>query len=268
MPRHLQVLFHVAAVAPAFLRDTKHQLTQLLPSVGTGADVDVAVAGFVLAKPECRRMALDAAREAGLYEQLPSEVAVQALRGAAALAPLWVAVHDADRENAAAAAALWAAAGAPPTASRTFLDALLPYSEAAAAEVRAAAARAVSDAAGTDGDLVSHACDHARRAAPGASAARSCGAAAVLSEVAAALPSASAVAGIMQHVLETGLTDRNDSVRSAFLDAGTAVVAAHGASQLRHLMPLIEQYLENRNSLEESLYDLVRGPLAPHATLR
>lgn len=253
----MQVLFHLTEVAPAFSRVTTQLLTQLLPHVDTAADVAVAVSGFVLPIEQGRAAALSAAQESSLYSSPPSDRIQYHLLQPTALAPLWVAMHDTSKENVAHAAMLWDTCSGVDIQSTMFLDAVLVYTEADSSDVRAAAARATSHAAATEASLVTHVCTHAMGACGGVSVARRHGAAAVITEVAAALSSPEEISKVMQFTLETGLIDRDDGVRGAYVDAGSAVVSAHGASQLQKLMPLIEEYLQNKNGLEEDLYDQV-----------
>ena len=256
----MQVLFHLTEVAPAFSRSTKRLLTELLPHVATAADVAVAVSGFVLPLAQARAAALAAAADACLYSSPPSTAVEAELRQPSALAPLWVAMHDSVKENVALAAALWDTCGEVSSHSVEFLDAVFVYTEAQAGEVRGAAARAASHAASSDAALVAHVCAHAMGASETMATSRRHGAAAVVSEVASALSDPDEIARVMQFILETGLIDRDNGVRSAYVDAGAAVVSGHGASQLQKLMPLIEEYLENKNGLAEDLYDQARAP--------
>lgn len=253
----MQVLFHLTEVAPAFSRATKQLLTELLPHVATAADVAVAVSGFVLPLAQGRSAALSAAADSSLYSEPPYQDIKEELRHPSALAPLWVAMHDSSKENVALAANLWGNCTEVNTESVEFLDSVFVYTESDASEVRAAAARAASHSAASEAALVTHVCLHAMGACGNVSVARRHGAAALIAEVASALSDPDEIARVMQFILETGLIDRNDGVRSAYVDAGSAVVSAHGASQLQKLMPLIEEYLENKNGLEEDLYDQV-----------
>lgn len=270
----MQVLFHLTEVAPAFSRATKQLLTELLPHVATAADVSVAVSGFVLPLMQGRSAALSAAVDSCLYSKPPSDAIKKHLRQPSELAPLWVAMHDSSKENIALAASLLDTCSEVNSQSIPFLDAVFVYTEAEASEVRGAAARATSHAASSKAALVSHVCAHAMGASGNVSVARRHGAALVVSEVASALSDPDEIASVMQFILETGLIDRNDRVRSAYVDAGAAVVSAHGASQLQKLMPLIEEYLQNNNGLEEDLYDqvcfalLCIGSICLHACTR
>jgi len=251
----------VAEVAPMYRREAQAMLTQLLPRVAYAGDVDKAASGFVLASSECRAMVLSAATESALYNSGEDATiaggAVTALRTVGALAPLWVAMHDADKSNAGAAAALWAQCDDPETSTTGFVDAVLRYLEKPAPSVRAAAATAVSHAAGSDPALVTHLVQCVTHAYASGTVAKRRGAAAAVSAIAPALEGSEQISGVMRFVLDQGLTDRDEAARRGFVDAGSALVSAHGASQLQLLMPMIEEYLENRAGLEEDLYDQV-----------
>lgn len=264
--QHLLVLYHVAEVAPVYRREAQEMVTQLLPRVACADDVAKAVSGFVLPTPECRGIALAAAAESGLYSgegmaaAIPEDV-VAALRAVSALAPLWIAMHDADKGNAESAAQLWAHCGDPATGSTEFIDAVMLYLEKQAPSVRAAAAKAASHAASSRRELVSHLVGRVMEEYKAAPLAKRRGIAAAVSEAASALEGSAQISDVMRFVLNRGLTDRDENARRGFVDAGSALVSAHGASQLQMLMPMIEEYLENRDGLEEDLYDQV--PLQP-----
>lgn len=260
LAQHLVMLYHIAEVAPMYRREAQAMLTRLLPRVTTAGDVAKAASGFVLPTPECRGIALAAATESGLYSgdgvSIPDDI-VTALRAVSTLAPLWVAMHDADRSNSEAAVELWAHCGDPVTGSVGFINAVLRYLDTQAASVREAAAKAASHAVGTDRKLVTHLVEAVTQQYAAAAVARRRGTAAAVSEIASALEGAVQISDVMRFVLDRGLTDRDEAARRGFVDAGSALVSAHGASQLQMLMPMIEQYLENRDGLEEDLYDQV-----------
>eukprot|EP00892_Ulva_mutabilis_P008725 jgi/Ulvmu1/6224/UM028_0082.1 len=262
LAQHVLVLYHVAEVAPMYRREVQAMLTQLLPRFVSAADVEKAASGFVLPSAECRTIVLTSASESGLYTgegEVPiSDGAAAALRTVTALAPLWIAMHDADKKNAESAAALWSHCGDVDTGSTEFIDAVLGYLQKQAPSVRAAAAKAASHAAGAKRALVMHLVADVTRQYASATVSRRRGVAAAVSEIASALEGAEQIAEVMRFVLEQGLTDRDEAARRGFVDAGSALVSAHGASQLQLLMPLIEKYLENRDGLEEDLYDQVR----------
>lgn len=264
LAQHLVKICHVAEVAQMYRREAQAMLTRLLPRLTSAADVTSATSGFVLPTPECRRIVLEAASDSGLYSSvhgpiLPEDVTA-ALCSDAALAPLWVAMHDAEKANADTAAALWAHCGDHGTGSVQFIDCVLPYLENSAPSIRAAAAKAASDAAGIDSSLVTHLVETATRQYATGSVAKRRGVAAVVAEIAPVLAGPSQISSVMRFVLDQGLTDRDEGARRGFVEAGSALVCAHGASQLQMLMPLIEQYLENRGGLAEDLYDQVCSP--------
>lgn len=265
LAQHLVLLYHIAEVAPTYRREAQAMLTRLLPRITTAGDVAKAASGFVLPTPECRGIALAAATESGLYSgsraSIPDDV-VTALRTVSALAPLWVAMHDADKSNSEVAEALWAHCGETVTGSVAFIDAVLRYLDTQAESVRAAAAKAASHAVGTDRKLVTYLVETVTQQYAAGAVARRRGTAVAISEIAPALEGAVQVSDVMRFVLDRGLTDRDEAAQRGFVDAGSALVSAHGASQLQMLMPMIEEYLENRDGLAEDLYDQVLPQLA------
>jgi hypothetical protein len=99
--------------------------------------------------------------------------------------------------------------------------------------------------------------DAAAAASPVGTTAQRGGAALAIKEVAAVITESTLVLDLMEFVLEEGLPDEVSSVRALFVDAGSALVNAHGASQLQTLMPLIDGFLENKRGLPEERYDQV-----------
>jgi hypothetical protein len=258
LPRHLLALRHVMIAAPRNLPEAQTMLTQLLPAVHDAQTAQLAASTLVVDTPEARQSALAAADAAGVYRctgsngSSPTNLFLQPT----ALACLWVVVHDADTGIAASAKDLWAAAGIPDVVSSDFVDCITHHASVGAPSVLEAAARSAVAAARGDTELIRQLCTFATSGATGAPPQR-LGGALMIREIASVLAEGEAVLDLMQFVLTAGLPDQISSIRERYVDAGSALVEAHGASLLQPLMILFDDYLENPHGLPEAVYDQV-----------
>jgi hypothetical protein len=260
LPSHLRALRHVMTSAPRNLPDTQAMLMRLLPTVYDAETAYLAASTLVADTPDARRCSLAAFAAAGVYARpgangsstSPTALLLRPL----ALSCLWVAMHDADEPIAKAAADLWAAAGSPSVDSAEFVESVTTHMSVGAPSVLEAAARAAVAAARGHPELVRQLCVFATADCQGA-VPRRLGGALVIREIAAVLVDGDAVLDLMRFVLAAGLPDQVGAVRDKYVEAGSALVEAHGASLLHALMPLFDDHLENPHELPEAVYDQV-----------
>ena len=165
----------------------------------------------------------------------------------AVLALMWLARCDPSEANAEVAQGLWEEAGAslPPT----FAPALMAHLASPHADVRAAAAAALSEGVGQHPGVTAGALQAAMELYSNAAddlAARA-GAAAALAALAPAL-AADQLPAALDFLLSCGLADGAGPIRDAMVAAGVAVVDAHGAASAEAMLPLFESYLDKQAS--------------------
>ena len=160
---------------------------------------------------------------------------------------MWLARCDPSEANAEVAQGLWEEAGAslPPT----FAPALMAHLASPHADVRAAAAAALSAGVGEHPGVTAGALQAAMELYSSAAddlAARA-GAAAALAALAPAL-AADQLPAALDFLLARGLADGAGPIRDAMVAAGVAVVDAHGAASAEAMLPLFESYLDKQAS--------------------
>ncbi|KAK9840722.1 hypothetical protein WJX81_000165 [Elliptochloris bilobata] len=261
----LALLYHVLDLMPAYRVKVQPLLLSLCEGLST-EDLPAALAGLLAEAPHVRGAAIAALPHVPFLQDgdVLASPDVQAL--------LWLARHDVDAANLNAGQRLWDQLGTQLT--RDYVAPVLSYLRHAHADVRSATAAALA------GGMQVHP-DTAREVLSGvlgiytggaAPAARS-GAAVALATCAAHIRTED-VPKTLDFLLGQALADPSDAVRSQMVDAGVALVTAHGGSKDKDaVLQLFEGYLERKvlEDMDEEAYDRVRegavvflGTLARH----
>ena len=202
---------------------------------------------------------------------LPSvpELATSALPLAPAIAvPLWIVLHDNDEEITAAAERVWDMYGHDFPGE--FIPELIQYLSYANEVTQQSAACAIvetlEDSPAHLDSTVKTLCDMF----PGASTRTQWGTMAALREMVGLL--GPRVQEILDFTIRSGLVCEDEGVRSIVMEAGCALLNAHGQSCSENVIPILESYLSGNTksvSLEdEHQYDLVReGVIVLYGTL-
>ncbi|GLC46160.1 hypothetical protein PLESTB_001196200 [Pleodorina starrii] len=258
----LELLYHLLGVIPAY----RDRIVPLLRSLCAGCledDLPAATSGLTHPAPHVRAAALAALpclpllAEPGLLP--PGDDATAAL--------LWLARSDVGSEdNAAAAAALWEAAGVQLGTGALFRLTEMLASEAADVQYSAAAGlaaglevhpEAVSDVLAAVVALYD----------PAAPLIGRVGVAVALRSIAPRLGD-SDVNPALDFLIGRGLADEEEKVREEMVAAGMSILDSHGALHAPRLLPLFESHLDRKGrggggggggaDEEEARFDLVR----------
>ena len=280
-----ELLHRVILILPALRDRVQVLLRELCASISADGnepepELFAALKGIVAPQEFARAATLAALASVPLLQTpTPSVLSPRVL------ALLWMAANDAMEENREAGKALWASSGAV-LPEEDFISALVTYVAHDAADVRAAAAAALSSGLAVYPNKSSDAVNASialyttrssgNSTTSGPSSSLSCrlGSAAALQAIAPHLTS-SDVTSAMEFLLRSGLVDSTVEVRQAMVKAGVAIVDAAGPTPAAApMLPLFDSYLERKaagGGLSEEQYDYVRqgavvflGTLARH----
>jgi hypothetical protein len=258
----LKVLFHLlqASTVPG-AADVAPLMRNCCLALTEEADVCVALDGLLSAAPATRAAALDA---------LPSIPALsEALANPALLARLYIATHDPEESNAAAAAALWQQCDAELTAG--YAAELLPFLASQGASVRKAAARAVAAAMTLHSQTAQQTLARLFAFYSDCSVTYGRAAAVEALKLAAAALTPRDLPVVSTFLIRV-MSDDDESVRGAAVAAGVGIIDTHGSANVAALLPIFENYLNGKaGGGDEAHRDYVRagvvvllGALAKH----
>ncbi|KAK9804294.1 hypothetical protein WJX72_005256 [[Myrmecia] bisecta] len=259
----LALLYHALGIVSAYRERIQPLLHELCAGLGP-EQLWCALQGLLAAAPNVRAAALEALSSVPCLAQgaCPHSLDVTSV--------LWLACHDPNQANALTSHQVWQTSEC--CLGSEFVSCLMGYLGHAHADVRSAAAAALaagikerpaamSQALDVLTDSYSHGSVRAREGA--ALALKAC----------ANLLTATEVPRALDLLLGQGLADPDDGVREAMVQAGVALVDAHGKQHAQMMLPLFESYLEGakKGGRDEARYDRVRegavvflGTLARH----
>ncbi|DBB12167.1 TPA: hypothetical protein ACH3X3_006274 [Trebouxia sp. C0006] len=263
----LAVLFHVLGVVPAYREKIGELLSQVCSGVGT-EEVAAALQGLLAAAARVRAAAIVALLDVPVFAEgaCPNDDNIVVI--------LWLACHDPFEDNAEAAADLWEYSGAHLAAS--FVQPLIHYLGHANVDVRSAAATAL--AAGLEKHpTAAEAAMQLIVADYDSALPRARSGAALAVKACASHFGGDMLMTALHFLLEHGLADmahvqdQKATVSEQMMQAGAALVNAHGKSQFQPMLQLFEGYLDKKDVADEARYDKVRegaivflGTLARH----